>query len=99
MIRAWRESGLGAREFCEGRGVSANSLYRWSREVTPTRASDEAPELRLVEVVPETGDSTAAPGGWAYEVSGPRGTVRVRDALEGGLLLRAIDAVLGRGER
>jgi hypothetical protein len=99
VARAWRKSGLSAREFCKGRELSVTSLYRWSQQVGSVRASSEASELRLIEAVPEMASSTGALGGWACEVSGPRGTVRVRDTLDGVALQRVIEAVLGGGER
>lgn len=99
MVRAWRESGLSAQEFSKKRGPSVTSLYRWSQQVASIRTSSEAPELRLIEAVPETASATGAFGAWACEVIGPRGTVRVRDALDGAALQRVIDAVLGGGER
>ncbi len=97
-MRAWRESGLSAQEFSKKRGLSV-PLYRWSQQVASIRTSSEAPELRLIEAVPETASATGAFGGWACEVIGRRGTVRVRDALDGAALQRMIDAVLGGGER
>ena len=80
--------------------MSAGSLYRWSRAVdakgaSPRPAGEE--ELRLVEALMEPAAATA-PEVWNWELTGPRGTLRVRGPLTESALHAVLGAVLeGRG--
>lgn len=80
--------------------MSAGSLYRWSRAVDAKDASSppaEEDELRLLEAVMEPVAATA-PEVWSLELTGPRGTLRVRGPMMEFALLVVLGAVLeGRG--
>ncbi len=94
----WRRSGLGAHAFCRGRGISAASLYRWSREVGPTTLAVGEEALRLVEAVVEPA-ATTTPEVWSWELTGPRGTLRVHGPITESALRVVLGAVLEGRER
>lgn len=92
---------MGAHAFCRGRGISAGSLYRWSRAVGATGASPpraEEEELRLVEAVMEPAAATA-PEVCSWELTGPRGTLRVHGPITESALRLVLVAVLEGGGR
>ena len=92
---------MGAHAFCRGRGISAGSLYRWSRAVGATGASPlpaGEEELRLVEAVVEPA-ATTTPEVWSWELTGPRGTLRVHGPITESALRVVLGAVLEGRER
>ena len=83
LVQAWEASGVGAKPFAEGRGISASSLYLWQkrlRAAAPGEARDSGG--RGVDFVPVVlQDSAVEPGetewqletasGLALRMSGP----------------------------
>jgi len=51
-VRAWRDSGVSAREFSSGRGFSSSGLYKWARHLKGSEIAAEltTPRVRMVRV-------------------------------------------------
>jgi len=64
ILRRFKASGLGRREFCRREGLALSSFQRWRDRAS--RASDPG---TFVELVP----STPARSGWECELSLPNG--------------------------
>lgn len=89
---------MGARAFCRGRGITAGSLYRWSRAVGATTSGNGEEEFRLVEAVVGPVAARAAEV-WSWELAGPRGTLRVHGPITESTLRVVLGAVLEGEER
>lgn len=97
MVRAWRNSGVSAQAFCRGRGISAGSLYRWSRAVVAATLTNKEEEMRLVQAVVEPISAPAEALRW--ELAGPRGTLVVHGPIPESVLRVLVGAVLESGRR
>ena len=50
-VRAWKKSGLTARQYAKQEGISHWSLYTWATSLNRQRPHDEVPTFLPVEVV------------------------------------------------
>ena len=102
IVEDWRQSGLSAREFAKGRGVSAGMIYAWSSRLgkqdaaLPTAASrTTAPKFLPVAIIEDT-PAASAERPSVLEVVLPRGEViRVSPGADLAQLGRVVAALRG----
>jgi hypothetical protein len=72
-VSEWKASGEGAKEFCAGRGYSANTLLWWSSQLRRGRAlkATKAPSVQMARVVRAPSVATP-PGVVLVELGGAR---------------------------
>ena len=66
ILRRFKSSGEGSRQFCGREGLALSSLQRWQQRLGAT------PATRFVELVPATPTGVLSEG-WSLEVSLPHG--------------------------
>lgn len=66
ILRRFKSSGVGSREFCRREGLPLSSLQRWRRRL------GRVPSEKFVELVPAV-MANASSANWSLEVSLPGG--------------------------
>ena len=100
-VARWHKSGHSARVFAEQEGVSAGTLYSWSRRLGMKRSeyrqrSKEAALPALLPVVVAPSSATACLPGTALEIVFPDGAVvRVPPTFDEDTLARVVRALGG----
>ena len=100
IVDDWRQSGLSAREFAKGKGISAGMIYAWSSRLGKQGTSlppvpPTAPKFLPVAIIEEA--SSVLPGrSDLFEVVLPRGEViRVLPGADLAQLGRVVAALRG----
>ena len=95
LARQWRDSGLNARAFAEGHGVTPWTLYYWRERLTkPERRRRRQGRSRRVKLAPVHVVTSADLGGGDLEVilaGGDR--VRVRASATADMVRRVLDVL------
>lgn len=89
-IKAWKDSGQTARDYCNGKGFSVASLRIWRTRLRKLEASQSGARVRLARVLPAHRDTSETP--ILIEIAGARLGVRRGFDSE---TLRAVIAALG----
>ncbi|WP_437586156.1 IS66 family insertion sequence element accessory protein TnpA [Sorangium sp. So ce1000] len=100
-VARWHKSGHSARVFAEQEGISAGTLYSWSRRLGMKRneyrqRSEKATLPALLPVVVAPSSATTCSPGTALEIVFPDGAVvRVPPAFDDDTLARVVRALGG----